>query len=65
MAADDPNNLIVVGALWAALGTQVGKGAVTRVDLPSTDNDLAANQFQVTLSFMASPYRITVERVED
>lgn len=58
-----PNNLVATGALYmllrAAYDTQ---SALTGVRLPETG---PGNQIDVTLSFMDSPYRLTVNRVPD
>lgn len=59
------NAMVVTGALWALLGSQVasGSGPLERVENPSQDGRLA-NQLDVELEFMGSPYRLTVDRVD-
>lgn len=67
--ADDENNLMVTGALYALLsGAISGQLALpvlnpTAVVVVSDERGYLTNQMDITLSFMKSPYRITVERV--
>jgi hypothetical protein len=61
--AQDPNDQVVVGALWALFGKS--DTAITSVTLPGEKEGMEPNQLEITLRFMRSPYRITVERVVD
>ena len=61
--ADRDNNLIAAGAILALLGPVGGSLTAVRV-VTDTEGD-ATNQLDVSLSFMVSPYRITVERVTE
>lgn len=63
MADDRENNLIVAGAVLAML-QQPGL-PLTSVKVVTGDDGDATNQIDIGLSFMVSPYRITVERVTD
>ena len=64
--ADRDNNIIVTGAVMALL--QPGLGTLTSIltSIKSvTDADgQPTNQLDIVLSFMKSPYRLTIERVE-
>lgn len=61
----DENNLIAAGAVWAlfldALG---GHSVLEAVDIVTDAEGNATNQIEISLSFMNSPYRLTVERVD-
>lgn len=59
---DFQNNLIATGALIAVLGGQVPVATVLSVEgLP----DGAGNQIDVRFPFLKSPYRLTIERVDE
>lgn len=67
--AEVENNLIAAGALFALLrlGTVIcdNGSSLTSVEVVVDAEGNVTNQIDITLSFMASPYRITVERVTD
>lgn len=63
---DRDNNLVAAGALWALLSASISTWAVERLTAVEVVTDAQGNptnQIDITLSFMGSPYRITVERV--
>lgn len=60
--ADRDNNLIATGVVLASLRN---RGApLNTVEVVADSEGNATNQIDITLSFMNSPYRITVERVD-
>jgi hypothetical protein len=59
---DRDNNLVAAGAVLALLHRQVGEN-LTAVEVVRDADGNATNQLDISLSFMGSPYRITVERV--
>ena len=63
---DRDNNLVAAGALWVLLSASISTWAVERltaVEIVTDAQGNPTNQIDITLSFMESPYRITVERV--
>jgi len=63
---DHDNNLIAAGALYALLSASISTWAVDRltaVEIVTDAQGGVTNQLDIALSFMVSPYRITVERV--
>jgi len=67
--ADRDNNLVAAGAvlmlLRGATVVSVNKSSLTSVEVVTDEQGNPTNQIDIGLSFMASPYRITVERVVD
>jgi hypothetical protein len=63
---DHDNNLVAAGALYALLSglTESHIYHLTAVEVVF-DAGYPTNQVDVTFSFMASPYRLTVERVSE
>ena len=59
---DRDNNLIAAGAVWALLLQRIGETLTTAEVVHDAEGNYT-NQLDITLSFMGSPYRITVERV--
>jgi len=59
---DHENNLIASGALYALLSGAIGE-RLTTVELVTNERGYPTNQMDITLSFMGSQYRVTVERV--
>lgn len=59
---DRYNNLMATGAVLVAL-MYAGFGALESVEAVTDADGNATNQIEIGLSFMRSPYRITVERV--
>ena len=66
---DVANNLIAAGAvlamLWSSQDSTRGRRGLQDVRLVADAEGSPTNQIDIDLSFMASPYRITVERVPD
>jgi len=63
---DHDNNLVASGALYALL-SGLTESHIYQLTTAEVVFDAAGptNQIDVTFSFMASPYRLTVERVVD
>jgi hypothetical protein len=63
---DDQNNHVAAGAVLALLllGQRHGK-TLTSLALVTDAEGNATNQLEITLSFLRSPYRLTVERVTE
>jgi hypothetical protein len=66
---EQANNAVATGALFTILSIAAGSmsvlgsmSALTSVTLPP---DGPGNQVEVMFDFLASPYRLTVERVPD
>jgi len=59
---DHENNLVAAGALYALLSGSIGE-RLTTVENVINAQGYPTNQLDITLSFMASPYRVSVERV--
>ena len=60
---DMDNNIIVTGALMALL--QPGMGTLTGLESVTDAEGQPTNALDITLSFMKSPYRLTIERVRE
>jgi len=58
---DHENNLVTAGALYALLSGSIGE-RLTAVEVVTNEVGGPTNQLDIRLSFMASSYRITVER---
>lgn len=59
---DRENNLVAAGAVLALLRVNQFP-SLTAAEVVTDAEGNATNQIDITLSFMGSPYRITVERV--
>lgn len=60
---DMPNNLVATGALFAILhSASIEHSALTSVTMPSGN---VGNQIDITFSFLRSPYRVTIKRVDE
>lgn len=62
---DYDNDLVAAGAVLMMLLLAKGQTRVlTALEVVTAPDDGPTNQLEVTFSFLASPYRLTVERVE-
>lgn len=61
---DYENNLVAAGAVLA-LFIGMGFGSLDTVEVVLDADGNVTNQIDITLSFLRSPYRITVERLDD
>lgn len=59
---DRDNNLVAAGAVLALL-IAANESSLTAVEVVTDAEGNATNQIDIGLSFMGSPYRLTVERV--
>lgn len=59
---DHDNNIVATGAVLALLVTSVSSG-MESVEAVTDAQGNPTNQIDIGLRFLASPYRITVERV--
>ncbi len=64
LRGDQDNNLLAAGAVLALLRGMTGQPLTAVTIVTDTEGNLT-NQIDIGLSFMRSPYRITVERVTD
>lgn len=58
------NNILAAGAVLACLFMAKGRSDLHRVEVVY-DQGVATNQMDVWFGFLKSPYRVTVERVEE
>lgn len=58
----DENNLLMAGALYATL---TAKAPAIEAEIVFDLDGNATNQLIVRVPFLKSPYRLTVERIED
>jgi hypothetical protein len=62
MTSESDNNLVAAGAIFAVLSASRFPSLTTTEVVVNAEGN-ATNQIEITLSFMESPYRVTVERV--
>lgn len=58
------NNILAAGAILGCLSMAEGRSDLQKVEVVY-DNGVATNQMDVWFGFLKSPYRITVERIEE
>jgi hypothetical protein len=61
---DKLNNVMAAGAILACLWMAKGRTDLQRVEVVC-ENGAATNQIDVWLGFLKSPYRVTVQRIEE
>jgi len=63
---DYDNDLVAAGAVLMLLLLAQGQvRTITALEVVTGPDDLPTNQLDITLSFLRSPYRLTVERVPE
>lgn len=65
-APDYDNNLVAAGGvLMLLLLAQKQVRTLTSLELVTAPDGAPTNQLEITLSFLRSPYRLTVERIQE